>query len=163
MSPTELMGLGLIIIAVLLFLLEVKVPGFGAVGAGGVVALVAGLILLFGLTTAALPVIAALAVPLVLFFAFLAVLAHRARKRKVVTGDAGMVGLEGQAETALMPEGKVFVRGELWDAWSPVRLERGAPVRVTGVRGLRLEVTAASPDHALRPSVSAVPVDPDGE
>ena len=161
MGPTELVGIALLIAAVFLLLLEVKVPGFGAFGIAGIVALVAGLVLLLGLTMASLPLLLVLALPIVIFFAFLAVLAHRARGMKVTTGEAGMVGLEGRVETALMPSGKVVVRGELWDAWSPVRLERGVPVRVTGVRGLRLDVTAISPDHALPPSVTSALADAD--
>jgi membrane-bound serine protease (ClpP class) len=161
MGPTELVGIALLIAAVFLLLLEVKVPGFGALGVAGVIALVAGLVMLLGLTAASLPFLIALALPIIAFFAFLAVLAHRARGMKVMTGEAGMVGLEGRAETALMPSGKVFVRGELWDAWSPVRLERGAPVRVTGVRGLRLEVTAISPNHALPSPLAAALADSD--
>ncbi len=156
MSPTELVGLGLIGLAALFFLLEMKIAGFGVLGIGGVVALVAGLVALFGVSWATLPVMIGIAVPLVALFAFMAVLARRAHRGKVVTGDAGMIGLEGRAETALLPEGKVMVRGELWDAWSPVRLERGAPVLVTGVRGLRLEVSAVGAARAVAPPRSVV-------
>ena len=156
MSPTELVGLGLIGLSVLFFLLEIKVPGFGVLGIGGVIALVAGLVALFGVSWATLPVMIAIAVPLAGLFVFMAVLAHRAQRAKVVTGDAGMIGLEGRAETALLPEGKVMVRGELWDAWSPVRLERGARVRVVGVRGLRLEVSDVGADRAISPPRSVV-------
>jgi membrane-bound serine protease (ClpP class) len=106
-------------------------------------------------------VLIAAAIPLLALFSFLAVLAHRARYNKVVTGDAGMIGLEGRAETDLLPEGKVLVRGELWDAWSPMRLERGQPVRVTGVRGLLLEVAAASGHCAVLPPRSVVRADED--
>ena len=164
MAPmAEILGLALILVAVVLFLLEVKVPGFGALGVGGVVALVAGLVFLFGLTAASIPMLLALTLPLLALLAFLTVLAHRARRGKVVTGDAGMVGLEGRAETELAPAGKVFVRGELWDAWSAVPVQPGAPVVVTGVRGLRLEVTTALPEHTFSKRVSVVPVDPHDE
>lgn len=159
MQSTEILGIGLIALSVLLFVLEIKAPGFGALGIGGAVALVAGVFLAFGLTSAALPVLIAATIPLIGVVLFLALLAHRARQNKIVTGDDGMIGLEGKAETDLLPEGKVLVRGELWDAWSPVRLERGQPVRVTGVRGLRLEVSAASPDHAVLQPRSVVRVD----
>lgn len=159
MGPPEFVGLALVILAVFLLLLEVKAPGFGVLGVVGAVALAGGLMMLLGTLGASLPLLVGIALPLVGLFAFLAVLAHGARRQKVVTGDAGMVGLEGRAETALTPDGKVFVRGELWDAWSPVRLERGVPVRVTGVRGLRLEVTAVSPNYVLPPSVSDVLTD----
>jgi len=161
MSPTETLGIGLLLLSAILFLLEVKTAGFGALGAGGVVALVAGLWLLLGSSPFAIPVLIAAAIPLLALFSFLAVLAHRARNNKVVTGDAGMIGLEGRAETDLLPEGKVLVRGELWDAWSPMRLERGQPVRVTGVRGLLLEVAAASGHRAVLPPRSVVRADED--
>lgn len=144
MPGAEIIGYCLMVVAIVLFLLEIKTPGLGALAAVGAVALLAGIFLVFGFTWATLPVIVGLGVPLIAFVSFLAVLAHRARSNKVVTGKAGMIGLEGKAETDLLPEGKVVVRGELWDAVSPVRLPRGQQVRVTGVRGLKLEVSDAS-------------------
>lgn len=147
MSATETLGIGLLLLSAVLFFLEIKTPGLAAFGVGGLIALVAGLWFVLGSSPFVIPLIVAAAVPILALVAFLAVLAHRARQHKVVTGDAGMIGLEGRAETDLLPDGKVIVRGELWDAWSPVRLERGQPVRVMSVRGLRLEVSAAS-DHA---------------
>ena len=159
MSPSEFLGVGLVLLSLVFFILEVKAPGLGALGAGGVIALVAGLYLLLG-ASVTLPLLVVAAVPIVAVFAFLTALAHRARRNKVVTGDVGMIGLEGRAETDLLPDGKVFVRGELWDAWSPVRLERGQPVRVIGVRGLRLEVSSADADASLPPPPrSVVPLD----
>jgi membrane-bound serine protease (ClpP class) len=154
MSSAEVIGGALILAAVLMLILEVKAPGFGAFGVAGSLALIAGLYVMLGMSAAALPALLALGIPVIAIFTFLAVLAHRARSNKVTTGEAGMIGLEGRAETALEPGGKVFVRGELWDAWSPLPLERGMPVRVVGVRGLELEVTAAGRDR--RPALSAV-------
>src|SRR4051812_27400487 len=122
MSPTEYVGIGLLLLSAVLFLLEVKTAGFGVLGAGGVVALVAGLWLLVAASPFAVLIVLAGAVPVALLFAFLAVLANRARRSKIVTGNAGMIGLEGRCETDLLPEGRVIVRGELWDAVSPVRL-----------------------------------------
>lgn len=152
MTPTELMGLGFILLALLLLVVEVKTAGFGLSGVSGALALFLGLVLLFGLSWATLPFLLLSSLLLVGLFAFLGYLAYQARQNKVVTGEAGMIGLEGRAETALLPEGKVCVRGEIWDAWSPVRLEPGMRVRVIGVRGLKLEVTAADPTQALRAS-----------
>ena len=163
MTPTEFTGLGLIILALALFLVEIKAPGFGVAGVGGTAALIAGLVLLFGLSWVSLPALLIAGASLAGLCLFLAVLSYRARRLRVVTGEAGMVGLEGRAETPLLPEGKVCVRGELWDAWSPVRLERGTRVRIVAVRGLRVEVTAADPDRALVGPVSAVPPEPDGD
>lgn len=150
MPPTIVFGIVFVIIAAVLLLLELKVSGFGLLGIAGIAALVAGLILIFGLSPASLPILLAVTIPLVILISMMAILTHRARKIKVSTGEAGMVGLEGRAETSLLPEGKVSVRGELWDAWSHVRIERGESVRVVGVRGLKLEVTASAPNRIPR-------------
>jgi membrane-bound serine protease (ClpP class) len=158
MSPTELLGLALVVLAAVLFLLEIKTAGFGALGVCGAIAFVAGLCLAMGLS--ALPIAAAIAFPIVVIAIFLSTIARKAREERIVTGHDGMVGLEGRVETMIAPEGKVFVRGELWDAWSPMRLEPGTTVRVTAVRGLRLEVSPAR-ELGDRTPVSVVPFDPD--
>jgi membrane-bound serine protease (ClpP class) len=64
----------------------------------------------------------------------------RARRNKVETGLEGMIGLTGSAITPLKPEGKVFVRGEYWDAIAPRPVEAGALVRVTRIDRLKLTV-----------------------
>lgn len=147
MSQAEIAGILVVLLALVMFVIEIKSPGFGLAGIIGIGALTAGLILLFGISAVTLPYIILSIVILAAFVLTMAYLARKAQKIRVATGEAGMVGLEGRAETALLPEGKVMVRGELWEAWSPVRIEKGEPVRVVGVRGLRLEVTAAHPDR----------------
>jgi len=82
----------------------------------------------------------AVTLPFALITIFLVSLVMRARKAKVVTGDIGMVGEVGHALTPLSPGGKVFVRGEYWDAIATVPVEAGAQVIVTAVKGLRLTV-----------------------
>ncbi|MGC8659313.1 MAG: NfeD family protein, partial [Desulfomonilaceae bacterium] len=39
------------------------------------------------------------------------------------------------------PTGKVFTRGEYWNARSDVRILKGSTVRVTGVKDLEVTVT----------------------
>ncbi|HNT58147.1 MAG TPA: NfeD family protein, partial [Syntrophales bacterium] len=56
------------------------------------------------------------------------------------TGGEGMVGEEGKAVTDIHEEGRVFVRGEFWNAVSREPVEEGEAVLVTGMRGLVLEV-----------------------
>jgi membrane-bound serine protease (ClpP class) len=160
MSPTEIAGIAFVILAAILFIFEIKVPGFGALGVCGAIALLAGLCMIFGLSF--LPIAAAIAIPLAAIALLLATLARRARGERVVTGHDGMIGLEGRAETLIAPEGKVFVHGELWDAWSPTQLEPGTPIRVTAVRGLRLEVAPARAG-ALRAPASIVSYSQDDE
>jgi membrane-bound serine protease (ClpP class) len=58
----------------------------------------------------------AVSIPLGLITAFLMSIAVRARRNKVVTGEQGLIGEIGIAQSTLAPAGKVFVHGELWDA-----------------------------------------------
>src|SRR5207245_1475182 len=94
-----------------------------------------------------LALVVAVAIVALAMVALAAVLAVRARTRKFKRGIPGLVGLGGWAETPLAPEGKILVRGELWDARSRACVEAGTAVRVTGVRGLRLLV---APSDDLR-------------
>ena len=64
----------------------------------------------------------------------------RWRKRKSITGIETMVGAEGTALTTLDPDGEVRVRGQVWSAHAPERVEVGDDVTVTAVDGLKLEV-----------------------
>src|SRR5207249_12100682 len=91
-----------------------------------------------------LPLILVLAVlfPFGVIFTFILRLPIRARRSKVTTGGSGMIGLTGRATTAIAPEGKIFVRGELWCARSQMSIAPGESVRVTGMEGLTLEVEA---------------------
>lgn len=67
-------------------------------------------------------------------------LAIRARRAKMSPDSTGILGLSGRAETALAPQGTIFVRGELWSARSRVSISPGESVRVTGIDGHALDV-----------------------
>jgi membrane-bound serine protease (ClpP class) len=75
-------------------------------------------------------------------------IAVRARRNKVVTGEQGLIGEIGVAQTALAPAGKVFVHGELWDAVSTIPVPVGEQIVVRDVDGLTLRV---DPVAATRP------------
>ena len=74
---------------------------------------------------------------------FLLTIAVRARRNKVATGGEAMIGQIGQALTPLAPEGKVFVRGEYWDAVALHPVAAGARVKVTAIDRLKLTVEPA--------------------
>ena len=147
--PVNLTGVVLMALALALFIAEAKIQSFGILGTGGVVAMVIGALILIDAPEEAVrihPSIAlGVAIPLAVAMIIILRLAMRAREQKVVTGDLGMVGLIGIAESDLEPEGRVFVRGELWSAIAPSRVARGERVRVVGIEGLRLRVEAAEP------------------
>jgi membrane-bound serine protease (ClpP class) len=83
-------------------------------------------------------------------------LAIKARRAKVTTGTAGMIGLTGRAATGIAPEGTVFVRGELWRARSNMNIARGEDIRVTGIEGLTLDVEADNRKLVAPPEASAI-------
>jgi len=57
------------------------------------------------------------------------------------------VGHQGTARTDLAPRGKVFVRGELWEAEAESPVSAGQPVEILSVDGLVLRVRAATDDR----------------
>jgi membrane-bound serine protease (ClpP class) len=88
-------------------------------------------------------------VPVLALIAFLFWEALRSHRDRVTTGEAGMIGLTGRADTELAPEGTVFIRGELWRAKARSRIAAGENVRVIGLEGLTLEVEHADIDKAM--------------
>src|SRR5262249_42007498 len=147
MLPINVTGVLLIVVALALFVMEAKLQSFGALGLVGVVAAVIGSLILIDVPNPEmrlpLSLVLAVVIPFALILSVIVRLALRARQTKVATGLAGMIGLKGRAETAIAPEGRVFVRGELWRARSQTKIATGENVRVVGVDGLMLEVDLA--------------------
>jgi membrane-bound serine protease (ClpP class) len=137
-------GLGLILFAFILFLVELNTPTYGVFAAGGLAAFVFGTILLFQTSYApiSMQLIGGLSLGIGGFFLFVVGAVLRTRHNAPITGREGLIGNVGEVRRALDPEseGMVFVGGALWKAYSPVPVPKGAYVRVTAVRGLRLEV-----------------------
>jgi membrane-bound serine protease (ClpP class) len=150
--PIRFAALAMILVAFLLFAAEAKFASHGVLTAGGIVLLtLGGLLLVDGpIPEMRVHLVTALAVsiPLGLITAFLMSIAVRARRNKVVTGEQGMIGEIGIAQTTLAPAGKVFVHGELWDAVSTVPVPAGERIVVRRVDGLTLRV---DPVAAARP------------
>jgi membrane-bound serine protease (ClpP class) len=142
--PTRYAALGLILGAFALFAAEAKFATHGVLTIGGIVLLTLGGLLLVDSPIPEMRVhlLTALAVsiPLGLITAFLMTIALKARRNKVVTGAQGLLGETGVAQTALSPQGKVFVHGELWDAIASSTLPAGQMVVVRRVDGLMLSV-----------------------
>lgn len=142
--PTRFAALGLIVGAFVLFAAEAKFASHGVLTIGGIVLLTLGGLLLVDSPIPEMRVhlltALAVSVPLGLITAFLMTIALKARRNKVVTGAQGLVGETGVAQTALSPQGKVFVHGELWDAVASSALPVGQLVVVRRVDGLILAV-----------------------
>ena len=157
--PTRFAALALIVGAFVLFALEAKLASHGVLTVGGIVLLTLGALMLVDAPIPEMRVhlLTALAVsiPLGVITAFLMSIAMKARRNKVVTGAQGIVGEVGVAQSALTPQGKVFVHGELWDAVSSVDVAAGTKVVVRGVESLHLHV---DPVPVLEGSRAPAPV-----
>jgi membrane-bound serine protease (ClpP class) len=142
--PTRFAALGLMLGAFALFAAEAKFATHGVLTVGGIVLLTLGGLLLVDSPIPEMRVhfLTALAVsiPFGLITAFLMSIALQARRNKVVTGVQGLIGETGVAQTALSPQGKVFVHGELWDAVASSSLPVGQMIVVRRVDGFTLEV-----------------------
>ena len=142
--PVNFAGVGLLALAAIFFVAEIKVTSYGLLGLGGIIALVLGSSMLFREVDPALELsrglIAATALTAGLVVGFLALLAARAQRSPVASGNAAIVGEIGKALGTLAPSGRVFVHGEIWNADADEPVEAGRPVRVVGVEGLRLRV-----------------------
>jgi membrane-bound serine protease (ClpP class) len=146
--PIRYTALTMILVAFLLFAAEAKFASHGVLTTGGIVLLTLGGLLLVDGPIPEMRVrfltAVAVAVPLGIITAFLMGIAVRARRNKVVTGEEGLIGEIGVAETMLAPAGKVFVHGELWDAVSAAPIPAGEHVVVRQVDGLTLRVDAVA-------------------
>ena len=142
--PINWVGVALLALAVVLFVLEVKITSHGILGIGGALAMALGAVMLVDSPVPELRIRWSTALGVALPFAaitvFLLTIAVRAQRNKVATGNEGMVGEFGEAWTELAPDGKVFVHGEYWDAVAVRPVARGARVKVMAIDRLKLTV-----------------------
>jgi len=143
----NLAGLLLIILAIILFVLEVKVPSYGALTIGGIVALTLGSLMLIDPSALYISISLSYIIPIVAittsFFVFIISYALKAQFKKPVTGLEGMVGEVGIAKSDLNPDGKVQVHGEIWNALVQLNgevIKKGEKVEVVKTEGMKLIV-----------------------
>lgn len=152
--PVRFAAVVLIFVSFVLFALEAKFTTHGTLAIGGIVTMTLGGLLLVDAPIPEMQVhlLTALAVsiPLGLITVFLMSIALKARANKVVTGQQGLVGEIGMAQSTLSPSGKVFVHGEIWNATASSPVQAGQTVVVRKVDGLLLLVDPA-------PSLEHVP------
>ncbi len=158
--PTRFAALVLMMGAFALFAAEAKFATHGVLTIGGIVLLTLGGLLLVDSPIPEMRVhlftALAVSVPLGFITAFLMSIAVRARRNKVVTGEQGLLGETGVAQTALSPQGKVFVHGELWNAVASGDIPIGQLVVVRKVDGLTLYVDPLSVAPPATPATAAI-------
>ncbi len=133
-------GLALIILAIILFILEVKVTSYGILTLGGLIAFFIGGLMLYDTVDPELRVSLSLLITIAVCVAAVTVavgfLVYKAHRRQAFTGEAGMIG-----RTATMRNGEmVYIEGALWRAVANEELKAGDKVTVIGVDGLTLHV-----------------------
>jgi membrane-bound serine protease (ClpP class) len=142
--PVSGAGVLLIVLAVALFVAEVKVASYGLLTLAGLVAMILGAMMLVDSELPELRVNPWTLLPVILVFAAFTIalvrLVLQAQRRKAQTGREGLVAQRGQAESDLAPEGWVLVQGERWRARSAERVAAGETVVVEAVEGLLLRV-----------------------
>jgi membrane-bound serine protease (ClpP class) len=144
-------GVALMVFALLLFVAEIKVQAHGLLTAGGVAALVIGLIILFppfrptfpGVRQSVEPLLVLFVVGLTTIF-FGVALRTALRPLPVASGPSLLLGALGVARTDIAPRGIAHVAGEDWTVVSEGGvIANGSAVRVTRVDGVRLIVEPA--------------------
>ena len=144
LMPVRFAAVILILASFALFALEAKFATHGVLGIGGIATMVIGGLLLVDAPIPELRVhlgtAAAISIPLGIITVFLMRIAIKARANKVVTGEQGMIGEIGLAQTSLSLAGKVLVHGEIWDAVSSSEVAAGQHVVVRKIEGLQLQV-----------------------
>ena len=145
--PINYAGLGLIVFAVILFLLEIKIVSHGLLAIGGIISLLLGSMMLvksgssLEFVRISRTVIISATVISALFFLFVIGLGIKAQRRKVVTGAEGLTGVIGEVTEMLSPTGTVMVQGEIWNAESLTgNIGKGEKVWVKEMKNLKLYV-----------------------
>jgi len=143
--PINYAGVLLMVLALILFLLEIKIPSHGALTIGGIISMLLGSLLLidspFPYMRVSLSLILVIVISTALFFIFAVGMGLKAQRRKPTTGEVGLIGQIAVARSPLDLEGTVFVEGELWKAISDQPVQTGEKVRILAVEHLTLKVT----------------------
>lgn len=143
--PINYAGVLLLILGIVFFILEATVTSYGLLAIGGVVSMTFGSLMLIKSDAEFFQISWAVIIPVIITTAsvslFIVGMGVRAMRRPPQTGSEGLIGSIGIAKTALCPDGKLSIHGELWDAVSDAPAEPGTSAKVLRVEGLTLYVT----------------------
>ncbi|MBC8649070.1 nodulation protein NfeD [Pseudomonas sp. MTM4] len=148
--PVNYAGVALILLGLGFMIAEAFAPSFGVLGLGGVAAFVTGSVILIDTEVPGygipLTLIGTLAVVSALLVFAIVSMALKARRQRVVSGDAELIGSLApisRVQAADPACGWVLLQGEHWQVRSAAPLHLGQQVRVVARHGLQLDVTAA--------------------
>ncbi len=142
--PINYAGLALIILAIILFLLEIKVTSYGMLTIGGIIALILGGLMLIDSPEPTLQVsksiIITVSLCVAVFLVFAVGFVVKSRRKQVETGFEGLVGQIGKVKEAIDGDGMVFVAGALWHAIAEEKIQVGEKVRILSGEHTTLKV-----------------------
>lgn len=142
-------GLVFILLAFVLFILDIKAPTHGALTIAGVGSFILGALILFNspgtpqFQQVSVPLVVVTGIVIGLLFAVALGFALRAQRTPLRMGRELLVGQRGLAEGDISPHGEVQLKSELWSADladSNETIHAGDKVEVVSVEGLRLKV-----------------------
>ena len=138
-------GITLIVLALILYVAEVKITSHGLLGVFGTISLILGGLFLFNSPSGAVrvgwPVLLVVAIVALLVFAVVVRKIAVAMRRPHATGLNSLIGATGVVRSPLEPFGQVKVNGELWRARSDEgELLDNEQIEVERIEGLTLVV-----------------------
>ena len=147
--PINYAGLALIFLGIAFMTAEAFVPSFGILGLGGVIAFVAGSIILLDTETLriSIPLIASTALVSAAFFIWVIGRFVRLRRKKAKTGEEELLGSIGVTLQDFGKSGRVRVHSESWRARTNKPVKKGQRVKVVSIDGLSLTVEALQEDE----------------
>lgn len=151
--PVNWFGLVFLLMAFVLFIVDIKAPTHGALTAAGIGSFIAGALILFnsvripGLPRISIPLVVGTGVFMALSFSIIISIAVKALHAPVKTGKESLIGMRGSVRSVMNPRGTVQVAGELWSAelLDPTQapLPPFTAVEVVEIDGIRLKVRRA--------------------
>lgn len=150
--PVNFAGLLLILLGIILIVSEALVPSFGALGFGGIVAMIVGSIILmdtdvpgFEIAVEVIGSVATVSGAIMFAIVWMAV---KAWKRPVVSGPEEIAHATGQVDSTVDATGGwIYMLGERWQARSDHPIPPGTPVRVIERNGLIVRVEPIESDR----------------
>ena len=148
--PVNWFGIIFLIMAFVLFILDIKAPTHGALTVAGVASFIVGALVLFNspgtpdFQRVSVPLVIAVGISIGLLFFGILMFALRALRVPISAGVESFVGKTGTARTAVDGSGgQVQLQSELWSAElvdGSETIGKGDKVEVVGIKGLRLKV-----------------------
>lgn len=143
--PISYVGILLMLLAAVLFFLEIYVTSFGMLAAGGTFALGFGSLMLIDSPEPYLQISKMLILVTVasfgLVFGLVLFFIVRTQRRRFQSGAEGLAGEQGRAVTLVHGDGTVFVHGEYWKAFSEEPVKQDETIEVVEVTSnMRLKV-----------------------